>query len=47
MTKDEDNFRFSIFKKNIEEVELHNKEYEKGAVLYAKGITTDHIFLNN
>lgn len=40
MTKEEDNFRFSIFKKNIELVEMHNKEYEDGNVLYAKGLMT-------
>jgi hypothetical protein len=37
LTKEEDNLRFSIFKKNIEQVEMHNKEYEDGNVLYAKG----------
>ena len=37
MTKEEDNFRFLIFKKNIELVEMHNKEYEDGNELYAKG----------
>ena len=37
MTEEEDNLRFTIFKKNIEQVELHNKEFENGKVLYAKG----------
>ena len=37
LTIEEDNLRFEIFKNNFKQVELHNKEYEKGTVLYAKG----------